>query len=224
MSTRAPFSTDTAQRITRAWLLSPSTGVIELDADWTSPSLPLLAPGDKAFAFADLSPAAPSLYADEACYYVDEAGQLVFVLDPAEHSWMNLDEMPVYVAGDFNGWQAAVGKAEWAMSPGELNGRRVLLLHKPAAPLLTDPPQHFKFVTADNRWIDLPRDASNLVPDGMGRLNGAIFRHRTGRNLFQFTTAQPVLLNQTYSVVHVIDGREAAKTRVRRGKFFHALR
>jgi len=215
---------DYAHRITRAWLLSPSTGVIELDADWTGESLPLLAPSDKAFAFADLSPAAPSLYADEASYYVDEAGQLVFVLDPAEYSWVNFDERPVYVAGDFNGWQAAVGRPEWAMTAGELNGRPVWLLRTPAAPLLTDPPQHFKFVTGDNSWIDLPRDASNLVPDPLGRLNGAVFRHRTGRNLFQFTTAQPVLFNQTYSVVHVIDGREAAKTRVRRGKFFHALR
>ena len=224
MNTRAPFSPDTAQRITRAWLLSPSTGVIELDADWTSPSLPLLAPGDKAFAFADLCPAAPSLYADEASYYVDEAGQLVFVLDPAEHSWVDFASMPVYVAGDFNGWEKAVGRPEWAMESGELNGRPVWLLRTPAAPLLTDPPQRFKFVTGDNRWIDLPRDASNLVPDGMGRLNGAIYRHRTGRNLFQFTTEQPVLLSQTYSVMHVIDGREAAKTRVRRGKFFHAMR
>ena len=57
--------------------MSASSGVIELDADWTGDSLPLLAPGDQAFAFADFGPAAPSLYADEAAYYVDAAGQLV---------------------------------------------------------------------------------------------------------------------------------------------------
>jgi pullulanase/glycogen debranching enzyme len=204
--------------------MSASTGIIELDADWTGASLPLLAPGDKAFAFTDLSPAAPSLYADEAAYYVDDASALVFVLDPAEHSWVDFGKMPVYVAGDFNGWEKAVGVAEWCLEPGELNGRAVWLLRKPAAPLLTEPPQQFKFVTGDNRWIDLPRDATNLVADGKGHFNRAILRFRTGRNLFQFTTTAPVLLNQTYSVVHVRDGREATKTRVRLGKFFHEMR
>ena len=89
--------------------------------------------------------------------------------------------------------------------------------------MLTDPPQQFKFVTGENRWLDLPRDATNLVSDAKGRYNRAIFRDRTGRNLFQFTTIEPVLLNQTYSVVHVRDGREAPKTRVRLGKFFHEM-
>ena len=213
-----------AHRITRAWLLSPSTGVIELDADWAGDSLPLLAPGDRAFAFSDLSPAAPSLYADEASYYVDENGLLVFVLDPVEHSWVDFSVMAVYVAGDFNGWQEAVGRLEWSLVPGVVNGRNVWLLRKPAGPLLTDPPQQFKFVTGDNRWLDLPHGATNLVPDGQGRLNLAIDPRRTGRNLFQFTTAEPVLLNQTYSVVNQADGREAVKTRVRQGKFFYAMR
>ncbi|MEI6108044.1 MAG: alpha-amylase family glycosyl hydrolase [Opitutae bacterium] len=222
--TRPPFSAEYAHRIIRAWLMSASTGVIELDGDWTGDSLPLLAPGDKAFAFADFGPAAPSLYADEAAYYVDEAGQLVFVLDPDEHSWVNFGTMPVYVAGDFNGWGAAVGKPEWCLQPSQLNGRPVWLVRTPASPLLTNPPQQFKFVTGDNHWIDLPRDASNLVPDGKNHFNRAIYPQRTGRNLFQFTTTQPVLLNQTYSVVHVRDGGQAPKTRLRLGKFFHEMR
>ncbi|HWA28200.1 MAG TPA: alpha-amylase family glycosyl hydrolase [Lacunisphaera sp.] len=223
MSSRTPFFADHAQRISRAWLISASAGIIEMGADWTAESLPLLAPGDKAFAFTDLSPAEPSLYAEESAYYVDNIGMLVFVLDPAEYSWVDFSTMPVYVAGDFNGWQAAVGQLEWMMVHGELNGRPVLLLKKPAAALLTEPPQQFKFVTADNRWLDLPRDATNLMADAQGRLNRAIHRHRTGRNLFRFTTTEPVLLNQTYTVVHVRDGHEAPRVRVRLGKFFHAL-
>jgi pullulanase/glycogen debranching enzyme len=212
-----------AQRIARAWLMSASTGVIELDADWTEASLPLIAPGDKAFEFADFGPAAPSLYAEESAYYIDEIGQLVFVIDPAEHSWVDFNLMPVYVAGDFNGWEAVIGQLDWTMVPEELNGRKVWLLRKPAAPLLTDPPQQFKFVTGDSRWIELPRDATNLVSDGKTHFNRAIFPHRTGRNLFQFTTAKPVLLNQTYSVIQVRDGKQAPKTRLRLGRFFHAM-
>ena len=223
MNTRAPFSLEYSHRIVRAWLSSTSTGIIELDADWKGDSLPLLAPGDKAFAFADFGPAAPSVYADEAAYYVDDLGMLVFVLDPEEHSWVDFSVMPVYVAGDFNGWQQAVGRLEWSMVPGELNGRPHWLLRMPAAPLLTDPPQQFKFVTGDNRWLDLPRDASNLVSDGSEHFNRAIFPSRTGRNLFQFTTTAPVLLNQTYSVIHLRDGQSSSKTRLRLGKFFHGM-
>lgn len=224
MNTRAPFTAEQAQRIARAWLSSTSSGIIELDADWTGASLPLLAPGEKAFAFADLRPAAPSLYADEAAYYVDDAGQVVFVLDPAEHSWVNFGTMPVYVAGDFNGWEQAVGRSDWALEAGEVNGRAVWLLRKPGAELLTEPPQQFKFITGDRRWLDLPRQGTNLLPDGRGHFNRGLLRHRTGRNLFEFTTTQPVLLSQTYSVIHVRDGREAPKTRVRLGRFFHELR
>lgn len=223
MNTRAPFNLEQAQRIVRAWLSSTSSGIIELDADWAGASLPLLAPGEKAFAFADLRPAAPSLYADEAAYYVDDAGHVVFVLDPAEHSWVDFGTMPVYVAGDFNGWEQAVGREDWALEAGEVNGRAAWLLRKPGAELLTEPPQQFKFITGDRRWLELPREATNLVPDGKGHFNRGLLRHRTGRNLFEFTTTQPVLLNQTYSVIHVRDGREAPKTRVRLGKFFHEL-
>ena len=217
VSTRAPFTADT-HRIARAWLTSSTTGVIEMGSDWTAASLPLLAPGDKAFSFSDLSPAAPSLYADEAAYYVDDIGQVVFMLDPADYSWVDFSVMSVYVAGDFNGWQAAVGNLDWSLVKGELNGRQVLVLKKPAAGLLTEPPQLFKFVTGDNRWLALPPDAANVVSDGQGHYNRVIHPQRSGRNLFQFTTPEPVLFDQTYSVVHVRDGREAPKTRVRLGK------
>ena len=195
-----------------------------MNADWSGASLPLLAPGDKAFAFADLGPAAPSLYANESSYYVDDIGMLVFVVDPKEHSWVDFTTMPVYVAGTFNGWQDAIGQQEWTLGPGLLNGRSVWMLRRPAGPLLTDPPQHFKFVTGDNRWLDLPRDATNLVPDGNGHFNQSIHPSRTGRNLFQFTTTQALPYNQSYSVIHVRDGRQAPKTRLRLGRFFHEMR
>jgi pullulanase/glycogen debranching enzyme len=223
VNTRAPFNPEQAQRIVRAWFTSASGGIIELDADWTGASLPLLAPGDRAFAFADLRPAAPSLYAEEAAYYVDDSGQVVFVLDPAEHTWIDFGTMPVYVAGGFNGWEQAVGNPAWALGPAAINGRTQWALKVPASGLLTEPPQQFKFVTGDHRWLAIPREATNAVPDGKGHHNYGLLKHRTGRNLFAFDTVAPVLFNQTYSVIHVRDGREAPKTRVRLGKFFHAL-
>lgn len=212
-----------SHRIIRAWLTSASSGVIELDADWTGDALPLLAPADNAFEFSSLHPADPARYADESAYYVD-GGEVVFVLDPLDHVWLNLEATPVYVAGEFNGWQDAIGRPEWQLRRAEVLHRVAWTCRAPAAALLQGEPRQFKFVTGDHHWIDAPPDATNVVPDGQGHLNRALFAGRTGRNLFEFTTPAPLPLDRTYAVVHVQDGRSAPKTRLRLGHFFHEMR
>jgi len=224
VSTRAPFHPDPAQRIARAWLTSTSSGVIELGADWTREGLPPLAPGDDAFEFATLMRADPALYAEEAAYYVNGDNEVCFMLDPAEHTWVDFATMPVYVAGTFNGWEAAVGQAAWRLAPEELNGRPWLVLRVKAAEMWKHPAPRFKFVTGDHRWLDLPRDATNVAKDETGHYNRALWSERTGRNLFTFTTAQPLRLSQAYAVTLRRDGTAGPKTRLRLGKFFHEMR
>lgn len=210
-------------RILRAWLTSASSGIIELDADWHAHLLPLLAPGEKAFQLATLEPAEPELYAAEACYYVDGQEHVVFVLDPSEHPGVDFERTSVYVVGDFNSWDEAIGRPEWQLKRGRINGRESWRVAAPAAELLRDPPQRFKFVTGDGRWLALPQDATNRVTDESGHANFALWAHRTGRNLFAFTTKAPLDPSRTYSVVHLRDGAAPAKIRLRLGKFFHAL-
>ncbi|MBA4137039.1 MAG: glycoside hydrolase family 1 [Opitutus sp.] len=210
-------------RILRAWLTSASGGIIELDTDWTADLLPLLAPGEKAFRLESLAPADPALYAEEAAYFVDAAGRVVFVLDPADHAGVDFERTAVYVGGDFNGWQEAIGRPEWQLKQGELLGRACWLLAVAADHLLRDPALRFKFVTADARWLALPPDSTNRVQDDQGRANLALLAHRTGRNLFAFTTREPIDPSRTYSVIHLRDGQQSPKIRLRLGKFFHAL-
>ena len=210
-------------RIVRAWLTSASTGVIELDGDWREDLLPLLVPGDKAFTLAALEPAPPALFAEESAYFVDAEGRLVLVLDPAEHSWLDFTRTSVYVAGDFNGWIEAVGRPEWRLQPEELGGREVWLVRTNALLLSRKPPVQFKFVTGDHRWLDLPPDATNVVSDGQGHFNLVLDARRTGRNLFQFTTTAPLDPSRTYTVIHLRDGQQSPKVRLRLGKYFHAL-
>ncbi len=211
-------------RILRAWLISSTTGIIELDADWSEDLLPLLQPGDNAFTLASLEPAQPEIYAWTAAYFVDAQGKLVFVLNPAEHSWIDFDRTPVYVAGDFNGWQDAVGRPEWQLKKSELLGQEVWLLRTDATGMLREPPNLFKFVTGDHHWLDLPPDASNFVADEKGHHNRALYAHRTGRNLFQFTTTAPLEASRSYTVIHLRDGHQSAKVRLRLGRYFHAMR
>jgi pullulanase/glycogen debranching enzyme len=211
-------------RILRAWLTSATSGIIELDADWSADLLPLLAPGEKAFRLASLAPADPALYAEEAAYFVDAEGRVVFVLDPADHAGVDFERTPVYVGGDFNGWGDAVGRPEWQLKKGELLGRACWLRAVDAALVWREPPARFKFVTGDARWLALPPDTTNRVSDAEGHANLALLPHRTGRNLFAFTTAEPLDPSRTYSVVHLRDGAQSSKTRLRLGKFFHALR
>jgi pullulanase/glycogen debranching enzyme len=211
-------------RILRAWLTSATSGVIELDADWREDLLPLLAPGEKAYELASLEPAPPELFSEEAAYFVDAAGRLVFVLDPAGHSWIDFTRTPVYVAGDFNGWNDAVGRPEWRLQREELAGRETWLLRTDAALLARSPAPQFKFVTGDHRWLDLPPDATNIVPDGNGHFNLVLDPRRTGRNLFQFTTTGPLEPSRSYTVIHLRDGQQSPKVRLRLGKYFHAQR
>src|SRR5216110_2725020 len=94
-------------RIVRAWLESLTTGIIELDRDWTGRSLPRFTLGDKGPVPRAVRPA-PGLTAGRSYGYFfnNDDGEISFVL-PLEHG-CDIDPArdKVYVAGDFNGWQA----------------------------------------------------------------------------------------------------------------------
>ncbi len=208
------------QPIARAWLTSVSTGVIELDIDWNDVPLPPLAPGDDSWNFATLKRAPLSLYAEEAAYFVNAAGELCFVLDPAAHSWIDFATMPVYVAGNFNGWQDAVGQEQWQLHPAELNGKNVYLVRVPTVHFWGEELRRFKFVTGEHRWLDAPQDATNVSLDETGHYNRSVRRDRTGRNLFTFTTVRPLRLSQPHSAAWLQDGKTTQKVKLRLERFF----
>ena len=191
---------DSAHRIVRAWLESLATGVIELDRDWRGASPPQ-------FTFGDLCPAPAGLSVDSGLmaavfyrYFVNAAGEFVFALTPAHGTEIDTERDTLYVAGDFNGWQAAVGREEWRLKPGFLEGEKVLLWTGAAETLLHPPGQRFKFVTGEHHWLGLPDDAPNLVGDTAGNFNRVIDPLRTGRHLWRFTLSQPLDLAESNSV------------------------
>ena len=191
---------ESAHRIVRAWLESPITGVIELDRDWRGSRPPQ-------FTFRDQCPAPSGLAMDSGLmaavayrYFVKATGEFVFALTPGHGTVIDPKRDAIYVAGDFNGWQAAVGREEWRLQPRSLDGEDVLLWTGAAENLLNPSGQRFKFVTGEHQWLGLPDDAPNAFVDGAGNFNRVIDPQRTGRHLWRFTLSQPLDLAETNTV------------------------
>jgi pullulanase len=205
-------------RIIQAWLTAPDGGVIELSRDWTGPLPPAVALGPGAPALTGLEPERDHAFGRASGYFVNAAGELVFCLFAQDYPEIDPAE-EVYVVGDFNAWQKSVGADAWRLRPGPLDGQTALLHASPAAPLLTEPPQRFKFVTGAHRWLPVPSQAPNAARDDQGNYNRTIDPARTGRHRFHFTTAGPVDLAADVAVRWTEDPAAGAAP-LRPGDFF----
>ena len=188
------------QRITQAWLTSPDSGIIELTRDWIAEALPPFALGPDGPALAAVERAGDHTYGCESGYFVNARDEIFFFLQLGHHPDIDPAATAVFLAGDFNGWQRAIGDPGWRLRPASLDGEPVLLYAARAARFLTQPPQRFKFVTAAHRWLPVPSQAANAVRDDLGNYNYAIDPGRTGRHRFRFTTAAPVDLAAALTV------------------------
>jgi pullulanase/glycogen debranching enzyme len=210
-----------AHRIVRAWLESLTTGVVELDRDWRAARPPQFSIGDRCFAPGGLAPASPLIVGCSYGYFVAES-EITFVCDDAHRAGYDARRDTLYLAGDFNGWQQAVGAEEWRMKPAEIEGYRVLAWTGPAARFLEPREQRFKFVTGEQQWLSLPDAAPNAVRDPAGNVNRLIDPSRTGRHLWQFTCPSPVDLAEPLTVNWAAPG--SATVPVAPGNFFYALK
>lgn len=220
---------DTSRRIVRAWLDSLTTGVIEFDRDWTDRALPRLSLGEQCPAPGSLAPA-PGLAAGLAYgYFLNSRGEIAFVL-PLEHGCaVDPARDKVYLAGDFNGWQDAVGKEAWLMQPAVLDGERVLMWTGDPALFLTGPGLRFKFVTGEFQWLIPSGDAPNIVRDDKGNINRALDATRTGWHLWRFTLGVPLDLSEPRMVTWAepppgLSAAEAAGVLLVPGNFFYELK
>jgi pullulanase/glycogen debranching enzyme len=211
------------QRIAQAWLEAPDSGVIELTRDWTDVAMPPLSLGPGGPSFARLARVPDHTFGCESGFFVNAFHEIFFFLQLAHHPEIDPATTGVYLAGDFNGWQHAVGNPDWQLLPASLDGERVLLFAAPAGRFFSDPPQRFKFVTGAHRWLSVPAQAVNAVRDDSGNYNFAIDPARTGRHLFRFATAAPVDLTEALAVTWS-DDAGAEQAPLRPGEFFFQLK
>ncbi len=211
------------QRIAQAWLTSRDGGIVELSRDWTAATLPSLELSPDGPRIAELARVPDHTFGRESGYFVNGAGEIFFFLELARHPDLSATDTPVYLAGDFNGWEQAVGSADWRLLPASLDGEPVLLFAAPAARFFAAPPQRFKFVTGAHRWLPVSSRAPNAVRDNLGNYNYAIDPARTGRHLFRFTTAAPVDLAAALGVSWT-DHPGSERAPLRPGDFFFRMR
>ncbi len=212
------------KKITRAWLTSPTTGVIALAHDWRSRHKPplSLSLGAAAVAphFATLTRLPDYTFGCESAYFVNKKGEIFFFL-PTSRLPADIDFLTtaVYLAGDFNGWEQAVGQREWRLQAGTLAGDAVLMLAQRADKFFGQPPMRFKFITGGHRWLDVPLDAPNLIRDDHGNANRFIDPERTGQHRFHFTMAAPLDLAEPWAV-RWSEGEDGAKRAAAAGRVF----
>ena len=191
---------DPAPHIVFSRLISLSSGVVELDRNWPERSAPRLILGPGALPLAVVEPAPPIITGRFYGYCLIGPAELAFVLSLGRACDIDPLKDRVFVAGDFNGCQEAVGQVEWEMVPGELGGERVLIWRGPLSQVLGKGPARFKFVTGENLWLRVPNDAPNAVTSEDGNINRLVDPARTGRHLWRFISAQPLDLAQPFTI------------------------
>jgi pullulanase/glycogen debranching enzyme len=206
-------------RLVRAWLDSQSSGLAEFDRDGRNDVPPAITLGAGAPALTGLQPAPNGIVGRAYGYFALPPDQLSFVLPLGRGSDVDPAADRIYVAGDFNGWQLAVGNEEWRMQPAELDGERVLRWVGPASKVYWPTQQRFKFVTGENVWLGLPDDAANAVRDGNGTTNRLLDPTRSGLHLWRFEVGQPLDLAERWSLTAGVD-----RVPLVPGPFFYDLR
>ena len=211
------------RRIVQAWLESPTRGIIEMSRDWRARQLPPLSLRPDGPRFTTLTKVPDYVFGEQSGYFANKKGEIFFFLNVSKHPEFAAPDAPtVYLAGDFNGWQSAIGHKEWQLRPSRLADQPVLLWNGKADRFFTQPHARFKFVTGDHRWLHVPADAPNVQRDHDGNLNRTIDPERTGQHLFQFTLLQPLDLAEAW-VVRWDDGEKRHQVPLRAGEFFFEL-
>ena len=102
--------------ITSAYWIKPSQGLVILSHDWELEELPPLELASPRYTLSKLKQADPHVFGELSGYYVDY-GQLHFLIYTDDYSYLDLRQVKVYVAGDFNGWLNAIGNPAWELYP-----------------------------------------------------------------------------------------------------------
>ena len=196
------MSSHEPHRIAKAFLDSPKGGVIELNYDWKARKLPRISLETTSVRELEIHRLPETDFSRESRYYIDDAGNAVFVLSRDECPEFKYGENDVFLVGPFNGWQECVGEREWRLEPGQSGEATILSIEVPLEKLGSADDTAFKFVTSRHRWLLVDDEAPNLADDGMGNSNYLFSSRRSGRHRFRFEIAERFDLSETHTLIY----------------------
>jgi len=127
--------------------------------------------------------------------YTIQGDSIRFLLDPTAHPTLELDHN-IYVAGEFNGWQEAVGKEEYRLLPYEMDGHPVYIVEIPVSAVGEQYTSYFRFVTEKHRWLSVPENAPNLVPNRYQGSDYMLNLRQSGKHVFRIRSHEEVNLHR----------------------------
>lgn len=128
---------------------------------------------------AALQSAPLELFGQLTGYYKDK-DKITFIYYPKKDE----ETKRIYLAANFNDWEAANGDEKWLLKPHTENNRMIMTLSLPWERIIESNQLLFKFVTEDGVWITVPLDAPNLYVDNDNNSNYEIYTDFTGQNAF----------------------------------------
>ncbi|MAM91720.1 MAG: glycoside hydrolase family 1 [Opitutaceae bacterium] len=196
------MTTHESHRVAKAFMDSPNGGIIELNYDWKAHKLPRISLETTSVRELDIQRLPPIDFALESRYYIDDAGNAVFMVSRKECPDFRYDENDLFLVGPFNGWQEGIGKREWRLEPLRTGENSILTLEVPLEKLGAAGETVFKFVTGNHRWLLADDEAPNVVNDGMGNRNYLFSIKRSGLHRFRFEIEERFDLSETYTLIY----------------------
>ena len=187
--------------IESSFWLNADTGLLILKKDWDQEEPPPICLhseyGNKPV---DPLPIDKIVQAELTGYYTEEE-QINFIFDANTLPHFNWEKRKIYVAGDFNGWDQAVGNEKWELKPEtEVSGKKVLRLRVPRALCLSHGEVLFKYISDDHFWIEIPDHAPNRVEDDKGNTNYRLTKQQSDNYMFTFAIEDYRALTKKYTV------------------------
>lgn len=177
----------TKAQIAHAFWESQDSGLVILSENWPSTTtLPplLLGPSGQPFSKLErLSPEACGRY----CRYYRRKNSWVFAIRSKRYPQLLDRKVRVYLGGDFNGWEKAIGQAQWELKPVSDDAETVYELRVPLKLIPRGGKLSFKFVTDQGEWLDVPDSAPNRI-ERNGVANFSFNPDQAGQHIFRFHT------------------------------------
>ncbi len=186
---RSQFMAKKKQQIAHAFWESKESGLIILSENWPSTTmLPpfLLGPLDQQFSKIE------RLSAEECgryCRYYRRKNSWVFAIRSKRYPQLLDRKVKVYLGGDFNHWEKAIGQAQWELKPVSDDPETTYELRVPLKLIPRRNKVSFKFVTEQGEWLDVPDSAPNRVEHN-GVANFVFNASQTGHHIFRFYTPE----------------------------------